>query len=94
MAYNTLFDATGIHLSDTGLQIRHDMFLKGYFMLLFHLTPDRSSSTGQKSHPDNGVLRIDIRFAKTLPDAITCLLYLKCNSTVLIDVFKTVTTDY
>jgi hypothetical protein len=37
MAYNTLFDATGIHHSDTGLQIRPDIFLNDYFMLLFDL---------------------------------------------------------
>jgi hypothetical protein len=43
VASNTLFDATGIHYSDTGLQIRPDMFLNGYFMLLFYLSPDRSA---------------------------------------------------
>jgi hypothetical protein len=57
MAYNTLFDATGIHHSDTGLQIRPDMLLNGYFMLLFHLSPDRSAFSSHKSLPDNGVVR-------------------------------------
>jgi hypothetical protein len=70
MAYNTLFDATGIHHSDTGLQIRHDMFLNGYFMLLFDFIPDRSASASHKSHPDNGVVRIEMRFAKPLPSRV------------------------
>jgi hypothetical protein len=60
MAYNTLFDATGIHHSDTGLHIRHDIFLNGYFMLLFDLTPDRSVSASHKAHPDSGVVRIEM----------------------------------
>jgi hypothetical protein len=43
MAYNTPFDTTGIHHSDTGLQIRPDMFLNGYLMLLSDLSRDRSA---------------------------------------------------
>jgi hypothetical protein len=42
MVYNTLLHATGIHHSDIGLQIQPDVFLNGYFMLLFVLSPDRS----------------------------------------------------
>jgi hypothetical protein len=94
MAYNTLFDATGIHHSDTGLQIRPDMFLNGYFMLLFDLSPDRSAFASHKSLPDNGVLRIEMRFPKPLPDAVICLLYLEYNNTTFIDSSKTVTTDF
>jgi len=41
MGYRTLFEASGIHHSNTGLQITHDMYINGYFMLLFDLTPDR-----------------------------------------------------
>jgi hypothetical protein len=62
MVYNTMFDASGIHHSDTGLQITHDMYINGYFMVLFDLTPDRAASAGHKSHPDN-VVRIELRFA-------------------------------
>jgi hypothetical protein len=64
----------------TGLQITHDMYLNGYFMLLFDLTTDRSASAGHKSHLDNGVVRIELRYSKPLPEAITCLLYLEYNS--------------
>jgi len=38
MGYRTLFEASGIHHSKTGLQITHDMYINGYFMLLFDLT--------------------------------------------------------
>ena len=33
IAYRTLFEASGIHHSKSGLQITHDMYINGYFML-------------------------------------------------------------
>ena len=39
MGYRTLFEGSGIHHSNSGLQITH-MYINGYFMLLFDLTPD------------------------------------------------------
>jgi len=42
MGYRTLFEASGIRNSNTGLQITHDMKINGYFMLLFDLIHDRS----------------------------------------------------
>ena len=70
------------------------MYLNGYFMLLFDLTPDRAASEGHTSHPDNGNVRIELKFAEALPDAITCLIYLEYDGTVLIDDKQVVTTDY
>ena len=32
--YATLFEGSGIHHSNTGLQITHDMYINGFFMLL------------------------------------------------------------
>ena len=40
-------------------------------MLLFNITPDREASEGHISHPDNGNDRIELKFAKALPDTIT-----------------------
>jgi hypothetical protein len=94
MVYNTLFDAIGIYHLDTGLQIRPDRFLNGYFMLLFDLPPDRSAFAIHKSPPYNGVVRIEMRFAKPLPDAITCPLYLEYDNSVLIDASRAVSSDY
>lgn len=94
LAYNTLFEGSGIHHSNSGLQITHDMFISGYFMLLFDLTPDRAASEGHKSLPENGAIRIECKFAKPLPEAITCLLYLEYENTVFVDSLRTVTTDF
>ena len=62
MAYKTLFEGSGIHHSNSGLHITP----YGYFMLLYDLTPDRAASKGHTSHQDNGNVRIELTFAKTL----------------------------
>jgi len=76
MGYRTLFGASCIHHSNTGLRITHDMYtsINRYFMLLFALTSARGASDGHSSHPENGNIRIELKFNKTLPEAITCLL--------------------
>jgi len=94
MGYRTLFEASGIHHSNSGLQITHDRYINGYFMLFFDLTPDRSVSEGHQSHPENGNIRIELKFSKPLPEAITCLLYLKFENSVLIDFSRNVKTDF
>jgi len=43
-------------------------------MLLFDLTPDQGASEAHTSHPEQGNIRIEMKFAKPLPEAITCLL--------------------
>ena len=60
MGYKTLFEGSGIHHSNSGLQVTHDMYIGGFFMLLFVLTPDRGASKGHMSHPDNGNIRIEV----------------------------------
>jgi len=62
MGYRTLFQASGIHHSNTGLQITHDVYLNSYFMLLFDLTPDGGASEGRTSRPANGNIRIELKF--------------------------------
>ena len=93
MNYRTLFEASRIHHSNTGLQITHNMYINGYFMLRFDLTPDRDASVGHTSHPENGNIRIELKFDKPLPEVITCLLYLEFDNSVLIRFVRTVTTD-
>jgi len=79
MGYRTLFESSAIHHSNTGLQIRHYMYINGYFMLVFDLTSYRL---------------IALKFNKPLPETITCLLYIESLNSVLIDFELTVTTDF
>jgi len=77
MVYRTLFEGSGIHHSNSGIQITHDMYITGFFMLLFDLTTDRGASEEHTSDPDNGNIRVELKFAKPLPEAITCIFYLE-----------------
>jgi len=94
MGYRTLFEVSGIQHSNSGLQITHDMYISGYFMLLFDLTPDRAASEGHTSHPNNGNIRVELKFSKPLPEPITCIFYLEYNNSVRVDASRTVTTDF
>ena len=85
MGYRKLFEVSGIHQSNSGHQITHDMFIRGYFMLLFDLTPDRAASEGHTSHPDNGNIRVELKFSKPLPEPVTCIFYLQYDNSVCVD---------
>ena len=80
MSYRTLFEGYAIHNSNRGLQITHDMYSNGYFMVLFYLAPERGTSESHTSLHENSNIRIEMQFSKPLPESITCLLYL--NMTV------------
>ena len=88
--YATLFEGTGIHHSNSGLQITHNMYINGFFVIVYDLTPNLLASEGHMSPPTSGDIRIDLKFAKALPDAITCLLYLECDDSVHIDLARIV----
>jgi hypothetical protein len=94
MAYRILFTGSGIHQSNTGHQIPHDMYINGFFMHLFDLTPDHAASEGHMSKTDNGHIRLEFKFSEPLPEALTCLLYLEFDSTLRISALKQVTIDY
>jgi hypothetical protein len=94
MGYRTLFEGSGIHHSNTGLQITHDMYINGFFMLLFDQTPNHAASEAHTSLPENGNIRIEPQFSRLFAGAITCLLYLENDSTVLINFSRKVTTDF
>ena len=94
VGYRPLFEGSGIHHSNSGLYITYDMYIAGFFMLRFDLTPDVSASERRASHPDNGNIRIELKFSKPLPEAITCLLCLEFDNSIRIDSSRTVTTDF
>jgi hypothetical protein len=66
LAYQTLFEGSGIHHSNSGLQITHDMFINGYFMLLYDLTPDMAASEGHTSPVEGGNIRIELTSKEAL----------------------------
>jgi len=94
IVYRTLFQVSGIHHSNSGLQINHDMYISGYFMLLFDLTPDRAASEGHTSHPDICNMRVKLKFSKPLPEPIICIIYLEYNNSGRVDTSRKVKTDF
>jgi len=94
MGCRTLFEGSGIHHSNAGHQITHDIFVSDYFMPLFYLTPDQGASEANTSHTEQGNIRVELKFTKSLHEAITCLLYLEFGNSILINLARNVTTDY
>ena len=94
MGYRKVFEVSGIHHSNSGLQITHDMYIGGYFMILFDLTPDRAATEGHTSHPINGNIRLELKLSKILPEPITSIFYFEYDNTVRVDTSRTVTSDF
>jgi hypothetical protein len=63
-------------------------------MIVYNLTPDLAESEGHASPPTNGDIRIDLKFAKALAEAVTCLLYLEYDNSVRIGLARNVSTDF
>jgi hypothetical protein len=70
------------------------MYINGYFMFLFHLTPNMVASEGHTSLLEAGNIRIDLTFKEALNEAVTCLLYLEYDNSVRVDSLRTVATDF
>jgi len=69
------------------------MFQNGYLKLLFDLTPDLRASEGH-TILEQGNIRVELKYAKPLPEAFTCLLYLEFDNSVLINLARNFTTDF
>ena len=94
LAYNILYEGSGIRHSKTGLQLTNDMFIAWYFMLLFDLIPDRAASEGHFSLPDQGNIRLELQFDKALVDPVTCMLWLEYDNCDRIDQLRTLSVDF
>ena len=57
VGYRTLFDASGFHHSNPGLQTTLDIYIYGIIVLFFHFTSDRGASDVHISLSDNGNIR-------------------------------------
>jgi len=94
MGYRTLFEGSGIHHSNSGLQITPDKYINGFFMLVFDLTPDLAAREGHTSDSVTGNISLKLKFGKDLADFISVLLYLEYDNSMRIDALRNVTTGY
>jgi hypothetical protein len=94
MAYQTLFSGLGIHHGNKGIKITPTQFMIGSFMLVFDLTHAGCALDGHTSLPDNGSIRIELKFDEALAEAVTILLYQEFDASFQIDRLRKVTTDF
>jgi len=94
MGYRTLFQGSGIHHTNSRLQITPDKYINGFFMLVFDMTTYLAASEGHTSNPTNGHIRLELKFWKDLPDPMSVLMYLEYDLSVLIHALPNVTTDF
>lgn len=92
--YSTLFRGTGIHWFDKGHQITKQFYDNGCFMLAFDLTTDQSYSSQCANLLNQGTIRIEGRFAKELPNTLTCLVYSEYDASIEIDKNRNVFTSF
>ncbi len=93
-AYNTLFSGTGINWKDEGNNISHAEYGKGYTLYAFDLTPDQSAHEAHWNLQKQGTIRLDVRFAKELPEAVNCIVYSEFDNLVEISKDRHVVVDY
>ena len=55
MGYRILFEGSGIHHSNAGNQITHDMFVNGYFMLLLISQKNRAILRSTSPIPNRAI---------------------------------------
>lgn len=93
-AYSSLFSATGILNTPQSITITKEMFRDGYFLIASDLTPDMSGIDSNSSLLNQGNIRIEARFSKTLERTITCLLFLEYDATLEIDKNRNIIMDH
>lgn len=93
-SYQTLFSETHIkHGYQTNL-ITPELYANGYHLVVFDLTPDSSSTEVHSSVPKQGSVRIDVKFAKELPNAISVIVMSIYDSVIQVDKSGNVLLDY
>lgn len=79
-----LYDNTGIHNSDGGFGLSREMFMNGYTIFAWDLTPD--SCNGWHHHtPIGRGLDLDLTFETPLPTTVNVLLYASFESALIIN---------
>lgn len=93
-SYLSLFTSSGTFFSDAGNSITREDYPGGFSILGFDLTEDLSASDSHLSIPRQGSVRLDLVFAKPLPEAITVILYAEFDNIIEIDRDRNIFIDY
>ncbi|XP_052127177.1 uncharacterized protein F54H12.2-like [Frankliniella occidentalis] len=93
-SYNTLFTGTGIHWKDEGNDITYADYPKGYTLYAFDISQDLSANENHWNLQKQGTVRLELRFAAPLPNAVNCIVFSEFNNLVEIDKNRNVVVDY
>lgn len=87
-AYERLIHGVNLHLLDRAMQITKRHFDNGSTLLAFDLTNDQTVQESSCTSPvENGIISLDMVFAKPLKQAVTAIIYLDNFGTIEIDKF-------
>ena len=92
-SYLTLFSGTGMLYQDEGNGIDRDEYLQGYTLFAFDLTPDLNDG-GHFNLVKQGNLRLELHFAKPLPETICVIVYAEFDNIIEVDRSRNVIFDY
>lgn len=94
LAYQTLFTGTGIYHQNQPHLITKDLFYHGYTLFAYDLTPDSAGIEAHSSLPQNGTIRLELRFAAGLTTPLSCIVYAVYDETITIDSTRNVSLMY
>ena len=93
-SYLTNFTGTGIGFRDDGFGVGRAHYPKGYCFYAFDLTSDLSANAEYWSLRKSGTLNIEIKFAKSLTAALSCITFAEFQNLIEISKERNVTTDF
>jgi hypothetical protein len=92
-AYNSIFQALGKTAVDEGNFIDRREYRNGYTLIAFDLTPD-SCDGGYFTQLKKGNLRLELHFAKALPETIAVVILAEFQNLIEIDKSRNVIYDF
>ncbi|XP_011312415.1 uncharacterized protein F54H12.2-like [Fopius arisanus] len=94
-SYSTLFNGTGIHFSDHGIDISPSDYSNGYCLFAFDLTPDLSANCATHWNlVKTGSRRIEVHFDEATTTNLNCVLYAEYDNILEIDSTRQIIVDY
>lgn len=93
-SYFTLFTGTGVHFSDRGNAISRADYPLGVTLWALDFTPCLTASQDGWDMHRQATIRLDIRFAKALTEAVNLIVLAEYDSLIQIDKQRNVIVDY
>jgi hypothetical protein len=92
-SYLSLYSGTGKLYQDEGNDIDREEYAKGYTLFAFDLTPDLNDGS-HFNLVKQGNLRLELHFAKPLPETINVIVYAEFDNIIEVDRNRNVIFDY